>query len=82
MLNYRYSKEGREGWDPSVGQGNKGILNLNCIHLQLFSDVDPDWLYPDPDPDPQNLMNAEPGQWNLQIFKTSLNLKLKCQKNF
>ena len=20
----RYSKEGREGWDPSVGQGNKG----------------------------------------------------------
>ena len=20
----RYSKEGREGWDPTVGQGNKG----------------------------------------------------------
>jgi len=44
----RYSKEGRAGWDPSVGQGNKGekrqnawIANLRKI-LQETSDLDGD----------------------------------------
>merc|ERR1719331_1786105 len=44
----RYSKEGRGGWDPSVGQGNKGekrqnawIANLRKI-LQETSDLDGD----------------------------------------
>ena len=27
-------------------------------YMDLGSDVDPDWLYPDPDP--QNLINPEP----------------------
>ena len=36
--------------------------------------MDPHWLFADPDPDPQNLMNADPdqGQENHQIdFKSS-----------
>merc|ERR1719341_171417 len=44
----RYSKEGRAGWDPAVGQGNKGekrqnawIANLRKI-LQETSDLDGD----------------------------------------
>merc|ERR1719222_1192732 len=44
----RYSKEGRAGWDPSVGQGNKGekrqnawIANLRKI-LQENTDLDSD----------------------------------------
>ena len=39
---------------------------LPCrIWKELFvetSDVDPHWLYADPDPDPRNLMNTDPGQ--------------------
>merc|ERR1719376_337805 len=44
----RYSKEGRAGWDPAVGQGNKGekrqnawMANLRKI-LQGTSDLDGD----------------------------------------
>merc|ERR1719234_2097356 len=44
----RYSKEGRAGWDPAVGQGNKGekrqnawMANLRKI-LQETSDLDGD----------------------------------------
>jgi len=44
----RYSKEGRAGWDPTVGQGNKGekrqnawIANLRKI-LQENTDLDSD----------------------------------------
>jgi len=43
----RYSKEGREGWDPTVGQGNKGekkqqqwIDKLRNL-LDTASDIDP-----------------------------------------
>ena len=44
---------------------------MRCLRDNLmivFSrDVDPDWLYPDPDP--KNLMNLDPdpGQYNHQI---------------
>ena len=42
---------------------------LNCEYFAMYSsdDVDPDWLYADPDS--QNLMNADPdpGQLNQQI---------------
>ena len=40
------------------------------------SDVDPDWLYPDPDP--QSLMNPDPGQYNYRIdLKHVIKIKYK-----
>ena len=37
------------------------------------SDVDPDWLYPDPDADPQNLINPDqdPDPGRIQVNKIS-----------
>ena len=33
------------------------------MHIKkLDTSVDPEWLSVDPDPDPQNLMNPDPGQ--------------------
>ena len=43
----------------------KIYLKFKCL-LQY---VDPDGLYPDPDPDPQNLINSDPGR--IQVHKIS-----------
>ena len=40
--------------------------------FDMISDVDPNWLYPDP----QNLMNPDSGKENYQIdLKTSFKIK-------
>ena len=36
------------------------LNTLDATLEKATSDVDPDWLYPDPDP--QNLINSDPGQ--------------------
>ena len=51
---------------------NINYLTIRQFHSLLTSDVDPHWSYADPDP--QNLVNADPGQIqdkkSLKLFRT------------
>ena len=63
----RIQEPSQDGSDPkhcldAFGRIEEGCLRLRRDHkppsIMKSSDVDPDWLYPDP----QNLMDTDPGQ--------------------